>query len=93
MSCYPRLVIAGTYSGVGKSTVTLAIVATLVGGIGSTAEFWQNNWMRRCCLSLTEALRRGTQETLIEKADHVTEMKRVSHLFWKGIKAQPEVEY
>ena len=85
--------IAGTYSGVGKSTVTLAIVAALVGGIGSTAEFWPSNWMCRCCLSLTEALWRGTQEALIGTADHVTEMKRISHLFWKEIKVQPEVEY
>jgi len=29
MSCYPRLVIAGTHSGVGKTTVTLAIMAAL----------------------------------------------------------------
>lgn len=93
MNRYPRLIIAGTHSGVGKSTVPLAILAALVGGIGSTAEFWPSNWMRRCCLSLTEALWRCTQETLIEKADHVTEMKRVSYLFWKRDRAQPEVEY
>ncbi|MDH4237675.1 MAG: cobyrinate a,c-diamide synthase, partial [Nitrospira sp.] len=29
MNCYPRLVIAGTHSGVGKTTVTLAIMAAL----------------------------------------------------------------
>jgi dethiobiotin synthetase len=45
MNCYPRLVIAGTHSGVGKTTVTLAIMAALVSGIGSTAEFWPSNWM------------------------------------------------
>jgi cob(I)alamin adenosyltransferase len=36
---------------------------------------------------------RGAKESLIEKADLVTEMKQIKHPFRRGIKAQPGVEF
>ena len=95
MNCYPQLVIAGTHSGVGKTTVTLAIMAPCVCGAA-----WCSRLRRGLILSipgitgqLPVGLRRGTQETLIGTADLVTGMKQISHLFGKEIKVQPEVEY
>jgi len=86
----PRLVIAGTSSGVGKTMVTLAILAALrqrgrrVQPFKAGQDFIDPG-------HYTVVTGRSANDVLIEKADLFTEMKPIKYPFRKGGEAQAGV--